>query len=171
MLSSTTSTVQKSSGRGKFYSRSSGAYMTSSFSIDQRLTRREHSGNTLGILVHQHYGYRMSYSWKDTFGNRSFLRRFRSYNSVMDFCIHLARCTLEAMASCITGSEEFRAVGSEPEPNMLFGRTMFCRDSVSLTIPPRLDGPWYTVRAVREWQEEVLEDIEGVCMLEEAMLK
>jgi hypothetical protein len=36
---------------------------------------------------------------------------------------------------------------------MLHDRTVFCRAFLDVSLPPRNDQPWYTVRMEREWQE------------------
>jgi hypothetical protein len=82
-------------------------HMSTANSIVQRLTRREHSGSNLGVLLHQHYGYRMHYTCNRAFGNRSFERRFRSYDSVLDFWTSVIAGTPEGLCACITGREEF----------------------------------------------------------------
>jgi hypothetical protein len=62
------------------------------------------------------------------------------------------------------------AIRSSALLDMLTDRTTFCLDALSLPLPPWLDGPWFTTRAEREWQE-VVEDNLGSCMAAEAMLK
>ena len=58
-------------------------------SIAQRLSHRVVTGRALGITVHQHYGYRLHYTWDGAFGNRCFKRRFPSYGTLCHFCITL----------------------------------------------------------------------------------
>jgi hypothetical protein len=49
--------------------------------------------SNLGVLLNQHYGYRMHYTWDGAIGNRSFEPRFRSYNSVLAFCTSISSGT------------------------------------------------------------------------------
>jgi hypothetical protein len=81
--------------------------MSSATSIVQRLTMREHSGQSLDVLVHQHFGFRMYCEWNGAFGNRSFERRFRTYKSVLAFCTRINTSTLEGACTCITRQDTF----------------------------------------------------------------
>jgi hypothetical protein len=49
----------------------------------------------------------MHYEWNGTFGNRSFVRLFRSYKSVLAFCTSIASSALEGMCTCIMRRDEF----------------------------------------------------------------
>jgi hypothetical protein len=125
-------TPQKSRGQGALCSRTSARHMSSATSIVQRLTQREHSGNNLGVFVHQHYGYRMHCMWNGAFGNRSFERRFGSYDSVQAFCTSVTTRTLEGMCKCIAGREEFFDVGPRTLIDLLFDKLTICR----VSLPP-----------------------------------
>jgi hypothetical protein len=81
--------------------------MSSATSIVQRLTQREFSGHSLGVLVYQHFGFRMHCEWNGAFGNRSFERRFRTYKSVLAFCARINTSTLEGTCTCITHQDTF----------------------------------------------------------------
>jgi hypothetical protein len=89
-------------GQGALRSRTTARRMDAASSIvHQMLTQREHSGRNLGVLVHQHFGYRVHYTWEGTFGSRSFERRFESYDSVSDFCSTVETGTPEGLCSCV----------------------------------------------------------------------
>jgi hypothetical protein len=90
------------------------------------------------------------------------MRRFRSYDAVAGFCIRIATCPLEGMASCITARDEFRPVRTSALLEMLHDRTVFCRALLEVSLPARLDQPWYTVRMEREWQEGESEETRGL---------
>jgi hypothetical protein len=126
--------------------------MASAVSIVQMLTRREQSSSNFGILLHQDYGYRKYYTWNGGFGNRSFERRFRSYNYVMAFFTSITSGTLEGMCSCITCREEFFNGDPGTLIDVLFDKITPCRVFLP-PLPDWLDGPWSTVRQERELQE------------------
>jgi hypothetical protein len=135
--------------RGELLRRSSAG------SVVQRLALREVSGQRLGLRVHQHYGFRMCYEWRGTFGTRSFSRRFRSYDAVVDFCISIVMSPLQGMANCIFTRAEFGAIRTEALLELLHDRTEVCRAIFVDTRPPDINEPWYPLRAEREWQEGV----------------
>ena len=58
-------------------------------SIIRRLQHRAVTGRAFGITVHQHFGYRVHYTWDSAFGTRFFERRFLSYGTLPHFCITL----------------------------------------------------------------------------------
>jgi hypothetical protein len=39
---------------------------------------------------------------------------------------------------------------------------VFCRAFLDVSLPARIDQPWYTMRAEREWQEDELEGNVGM---------
>jgi hypothetical protein len=41
---------------------------------------------------------------------------------------------------------------------MLCDKARFSRAFLDVSLPPRIDQPWYTLRMEREWQEDELED-------------
>jgi hypothetical protein len=104
----------------------------------------------------------MCYEWLGTFGTRSFTQRFSSYDAVTDFCIRIATCPLEGMASCITARDEFRPVRSSALLELLLDRTEVCRAFLDAILPPHIDQPFYTVRMERKWQEGVREETRGL---------
>ena len=59
--------------------------------IAQRLGHRALTGRGLGVIVHQHYGYRVHYELKGVFGSRSFERRYPGYQSCQRACVDMVR--------------------------------------------------------------------------------
>jgi hypothetical protein len=95
----TMSTIRSSNGQGTLPSRTSS--MATAASIVQRLDQRSISGCKLGAWAHQHYGYRMHYTWNGAFGNRCFEHRFKLYRVVLDFCTTAVNSTPDGLASCM----------------------------------------------------------------------
>jgi hypothetical protein len=144
-----TSTM-RSSGQGALQSRTAANHMSSAVSIVRRLTQREHSGRNLAVLVHQHFGYQVHYTWECTFGNRSFERRFRSHEAVLAFCSTVETGTLEGLCSCaILQRGFFRVSGA------VYTKTALC--------DKRIDGPWFSVRDEREWHENDADAVRCKC--------
>jgi hypothetical protein len=60
----------------------------------------------------------------------------------------------------------FRFIGTVTD--MLYTKTFCVRDGshdwrVLPPIPPRLDGPWFTIREERDWQENDAEAVKCSC--------
>ena len=72
-----------------------------SMNIVQRLGHRALTGRGLGIIMHQHYGYRVHFELRCEFGSRSFERRFRGYQSCNRFCISVIRGYTEGLCECM----------------------------------------------------------------------
>jgi hypothetical protein len=106
----------------------------------------------LGVVIHQHFGYRIHCTWDGAFGNRSFERRFSSYNSVLGICTSVTEGTPECLCTCITPREEL--FDGEPGTliEILFDKVSPCRVSLP-PLPEWLDVPWSTVRLERVYQE------------------
>jgi hypothetical protein len=141
-------------GAGALRSRAATRRMASATSIVQRLFSREHSGRTLDVSIHQHYGYRMYCEWTGVFGIRSFERRFRSYETVLAFCTSIASSTLEGVCTCVTDRDEFFD-GAPGDPAwvvdmLMLDKLVICRAPLP-PLPEGLDGPWCTVRQDRVW--------------------
>jgi hypothetical protein len=61
------------------------------------------------------------------------------------------------MASFITARDEVGPVRTAALLEMLRDKMVFCRTFLDVSLPPRIDQPWYTVRMEREWLEDELE--------------
>jgi hypothetical protein len=158
----------KINGQGALRSRTTAKQMSPSTSIVQRLTQREHSGCNLRVLVHQHYGYRMHYTWDGAFGNRSIERRFRSHDAVLDFCTTVSIGTFEGLCSCISTREGFFNGHLGTMIDLMYTKTSICNKAtgnpgVLLPIPTWLDGPWSTVCQEREWLETDAGNVKCMC--------
>ena len=119
------STVTRNNGQGTLRSRTATTRMATSPSIVQRPEHRALSGRNLGIMIHQHFGYRMHYTWDGSFGNRSFERRFKSYESVSDFCKTIVNGTPEGLCGCTIARDGgiFRFLGTVSD--LLYTKTGF----------------------------------------------
>jgi hypothetical protein len=149
----TLSTITKSQGQGTSRSRTS--TMVRAASIVQRLDQRSISGRSLDVWVHQHFGYRMHYTWNGAFGNRCFERRLKSYRSVLDFCTTAVNGTPEGLASCMFVRDDYSSIFTETVVDLLFIKKLFCSARVFPYIPRWMDRPWYTVSTEREGRRTV----------------
>ena len=123
-------------------------------SIIRRLQRRAVTGRGLGITVHQHYGYRVHYTWDGAFGNRCFERRFPSYGTLSHFCITLINGVPAGLCSCIfirQGVYGYQGSVLGDVLDLMHYRMAFCAQGLAPYIPQWLDGPWWTIQAEREW--------------------
>jgi hypothetical protein len=92
--------------------------------------------------------------WNGAFANRSFERRFGSYNAVQALCTGIFTHTLEGTCGSITVRDEFLNPALELLLDLWFDKVTICR----VPLPPlreRLneEDPWFGVRLVREHQE------------------
>jgi hypothetical protein len=106
-MASTPFAVQRSQGQGALRSRAATRRMSSATSVVQRLFSLEHSGRTLDVSIHQHYGYRMHCEWTGALGTCTLERRFSSYETVLAFCTSIASSTLEGVCTCVTSRDKF----------------------------------------------------------------
>jgi hypothetical protein len=107
--------------------------LSTAISTVQRLTQREHSGNSLAVSVHQHFGNRMHYMRNGAFGNRNFERRFGSYKTVQALCTDIVTRTLEGRCNSITGRTEFLDVGPGSLLDLWFDKVKICTVSLRNT--------------------------------------
>jgi hypothetical protein len=140
-------------GQGALRSRSSAGRMSSAISILQRLTQCEHSGRSLGGVIHQHYGYRLHCTWDGAFGNRSIEQRFGTYDSNLGFCTTVAAGGAEGLGSCISAREGF-FYKIPMSGELLYGKNTMCnkRCRKPEMLPIWFDRPWFTIREERRWQ-------------------
>jgi hypothetical protein len=127
--------------------------MARAASIIQRLEQRFISARSLGVWAHQHYGYRLYYTWNGAFGNRSLERRFKSYRIILDFCTTAVNGIPEGLASCMLVRDDYSTVFTETTADLLFGKTLSCSARVFPYIPRWMDQTWCTVRMESDRQE------------------
>jgi hypothetical protein len=116
-------------------------------SIIHRLQVQSLTGQSLGIRVHQHYGYRLHATWnklptKHQPHNylRAIERRFPTYASMEPFCTGLQ--TLEGLCTCIT---------DRWYDTSLFDKSHFC--SLKPCFPNQLDELTTPAQLRRHFQE------------------
>jgi hypothetical protein len=156
MASETTAAIVRNRGQVAFRSRASSRRMSSAGSVVQRLALREVSGQSLNLSVHQHFGFRLHCEWTGAFGNRSFERRFRTYEAVLEFCTRINTRTLEVVCTCITLQDTF------------FDGFQLMHDKVSICralLPPlrRRDESWSCTQRERNWQEGDADHLSPSC--------
>ena len=101
--------------------------------------------------------YRMHFEWNGAFGNLCFERRFRKYISLSYFSTTLLNGSPEGLCSCILIREEvYRYQGwvHGRVLDMPYFKNEFFVWILPL-IPPRPDGSWPSLQAVKEFQEYV----------------
>jgi hypothetical protein len=95
-------------------------------SIVDRLAARLVTAQSLQILVHQHYGYRLHLEWNGGNSSRESYRfmerRFFMLSDAQTFCVELCMFGLEGMCSCVYG--DYHSFIPEKAPRYL--RTSFC---------------------------------------------
>jgi hypothetical protein len=76
-------------------------------SIVDRLAARSVTGQSLDILVHQHFGYRVHLEWNGGNSSRESYRfmerRFLMDSDTQTFCVELCKFGLEGLCTCIYG--------------------------------------------------------------------
>jgi hypothetical protein len=126
---SSTSTVEapnRSQGQGALYSRASLRGRSSASNFVQRQALREVSGQSMHLILHQHFGFRMHCEWNGAFGTRIFESHFKGRRGVSAFCAAINAHTLEGVSSCIMRHDT------------LFDSWMLMHDKISICrVPPR----------------------------------
>ncbi len=80
--------------------------------IVQRLGHRALTGRGLGVIVHQHYGYRVHYELRAEFGSRSFERRYPGYQPCKQACVDMVRGSPLDLCECMLMRESLAVYGS-----------------------------------------------------------
>ena len=84
-----------------------------SYNIVQRFGHRALTGRDLGIIVHQHYGYRIHYELRGEFGSRSFERRYPGYQPCQQACADMVRGSPGGLCECMLMRECLGVYGSQ----------------------------------------------------------
>ena len=69
--------------------------------IVRRLGHRALTGRGLGVIVHQHYGYRIHYELRGEFGSRSFEQRYPGYQPCQQACADMVRGSPGDLCECM----------------------------------------------------------------------
>ena len=80
--------------------------------IVQHLGHRALTGRGLGIIVYQHYGYRIHYELRGEFSSRTFERRYPIYRSCSQVCIDMVRGYPEGLCNCMLMRECLAVYGT-----------------------------------------------------------
>ena len=83
-----------------------------SMNFVQRLGHRALTGRGLGVIVHQHYGYRIHYELRGEFGSRSFERGYPDYQSCQRACVNMVLGYSEGLCECMLMRENLQVYGS-----------------------------------------------------------
>ena len=127
-----------------------------SMSIVQRLEHRALTGRGLGVVVHQHYGFRMHLELKGAFGSRSFERRLPDYKSLTHFCTTLIDGYPEWLCACVLVREVLTCYGGWDyggRYDLLCKRLEMCAGAL-LYVLPCVRGHRLDPRQIKEGYEE-----------------
>ena len=80
--------------------------------IVQHLGHRALTGRGLGIIVYQHYGYRIHYELRGEFSSRTFERRYHIYRSCSQVCIDMVRGYPQGLCNCMLMRECLAVYGT-----------------------------------------------------------
>ena len=81
--------------------------------IVQRLGHRALTGRGLGVIVYQHYGYRIHYELRGEFGSRSLERRYSGYQPCQQACADMVRGSPGVLCECMLMRECLGVYGSQ----------------------------------------------------------